>query len=191
MAVTTAIIPNTVREVDEPVPVDIPLDKLRYYDFRRHWTKRILPHLGDKKLNAILIRDFNKYTEGRTGKRFRRGDLPGQFESCDWSLDHRGPYPRYWAYVKHAACHYLVNFNLRLAILAEPKRPWRIITSPEHSSVWDGHTTLFDMNFSAFDIPPSVCFEVAYDRELRPGEYRRTGWAQHWREEMAVGKLPG
>ena len=43
---------------------------MRYYDLQRHWTKRIEPHLGDKKLNAILVRDFNKFTFGRWEKRF-------------------------------------------------------------------------------------------------------------------------
>jgi hypothetical protein len=45
---------------DTPNPAAIALDKLRYYDFRRHWTKRITPHLRDKMLNAILVRDFNR-----------------------------------------------------------------------------------------------------------------------------------
>jgi hypothetical protein len=131
------------------------------------------------------VRDFNKLTFGRSQKPFRHGDLPYMFENCDWRCDHRGPYPRYWAYVKHAACHFLVNFNLRLATLAERKRPWRIITSDKHSSVWDGGVTLFDMNFSALRIPPAECFVLAYEQELRPGKHRRTGWARPWQEEVA------
>jgi hypothetical protein len=174
---------------DTPIPAGIALDTFRYYDFRRHWTKRIAPHLGDKKLNAILVRDFNRYTYGRSQRTFRQGDLPYQFENCEWDWDHRGPRPRYWAYVKHAACHFLVNFNLRLATLAESKRPWRIITSDKHSSVWDGDATLFDMNFSALGIPPAEAFLLAYDRELRPGKYRRTGWPLTWEEEMAELRL--
>ena len=96
---------------------------IRYYDFRRHWTKRIVPHLADPKLNEILVRDFNKFTWGRWRKRFKPGDLPAHFESCDWWLNHHPPHPRYWAYVKHAACHWLANFALRLATLAEPQHP--------------------------------------------------------------------
>jgi hypothetical protein len=30
--------------------------------------------------------------------------------------------PRFWQYVKHGACHWLVNFGLRLAMLAAPAR---------------------------------------------------------------------
>jgi hypothetical protein len=183
MTAATAVAIDSDQD-DRPIPAAIDLEKFRYYDFRRHWTKRVIPHLGDKKLNAILVRDFNKYTSGTLSQKpFRHGDLPYQFEDCEWDWDHRGLRPRYWAYVKHAACHFLVNFNLRLATLAEPKRPWRIITSNKHSSVWDGCTILFDMNFSALGIPPAKGFLLAYDRELRPGKYRRTGWARPWQEE--------
>jgi hypothetical protein len=41
------------------------------------------------------------------------------------------------------------------------------------------------MNFSALGIPPAECFVLAYEQELRPGKYRRTGWARPWQEEMA------
>lgn len=88
---------------------------IRYYDLKRHWTKRIMPHLGDKKLNELLVADFNKYVGGRWNQRFEPGNFPNEFESCDWQLGHRGPWPRYWRYVKHAACHWIVNFALRLA----------------------------------------------------------------------------
>ncbi len=49
--------------------------------------------------------------------------------SCDWGWDRRGRPPKYWDYVKHGACHWLVNFNLELANLAKPKRIWRILMS--------------------------------------------------------------
>jgi hypothetical protein len=55
-------------------------------------------------------------------------------------------------YVKHAACHWLVNFALELAQHVEPNRAWRIITSQEHSTVWDGKDTLFDFNFLALGV---------------------------------------
>ncbi len=96
---------------------------MRYYDVSRHWTRRIEPHLADEQLNTILARDFNRYTFGRWGQRFTRGRCPLEFASCDWHLQHRGPFPRFWRYVKHGACHWLVNFALRLATLTDPARP--------------------------------------------------------------------
>jgi hypothetical protein len=147
---------------------------MRYYDLKKNW-RRVKPHLEDKKLTNILIRDFNKFTTGRWGTPFVHGDLPSDFESCDWDIGHRGRRPAFWRYVKHAACHWLVNFSLRLAMLVEPEKPWRIITSEKHSTVWDGGDTVFDFNFQAFGIDPNECFEAAFEKELKPGKYLRVG----------------
>jgi hypothetical protein len=171
MTTTTAIPLDAVRD-HMPAVAAVALDRLRYYDFRRHWTKRIVPHLADKKLNAILVRDFNRYALSP----FRLGDLPADFDSLDWRLDRRRPHPRYWDYVVAGACHWLVNVNIRLATLAEPDRPWRIITGARHSSVWDGNHTLFDLNYSAFGFSPRECYRQAYERELSPGRFRKGGY---------------
>lgn len=158
---------------------------LRYYDVNRHWTKRIEPHLGDEELNAVLLRDFDKYTMGRWGVPFCVGDAPRDFESCDWSWEHRGPEPRYWRYVKHAACHWLVNFNLRLAMLAEPGRPSRILGSDFHSTVWDGGRTLFDLNFLALGVGPDECFDLANERQLPVGKELRVYLAHDCSSDFA------
>jgi hypothetical protein len=144
-----------------------------------------VPHLQDKELNEILVRDFNKYTFGCWRKKFKPGDHPEDFESSDWRLDHRGRQPRYWRYVKHAACHWIVNFTLRLAMLAKPKRKWRIITSDKHSTVWDGEYTLFDFNFQALGVSPKECFEDAVIGGwiLEPGTYLRVHFAKHYSKE--------
>ena len=60
----------------------------------------------------------------------------------------------FWDYAVHSGCHWVVNFNLRLAELVEPKRPWRIVTTQKHSTVWDGAETLFDINFLALGVHP-------------------------------------
>jgi hypothetical protein len=66
-----------------------------------------------------------------------------------------------------------VNAALRLAELVEPDGAWRIVTSDEHSTVWDGDRTLFDMQFSALDIDPEECFRLAlHEGIMLPiGEY--------------------
>lgn len=158
----------------------------RYYDLPRHWTRKIEPHLGDKKLNDILVRDFNKYTTGISKRQFARGQYPYQFESCDWNIFHRGPHPRYWRYVKHAACHWLVNFNLRLAQLVEPDRPWRIVTSEKHSTVWDGSRTIFEFNFLAFGTPADECFALANGLHLLVGKQLRVYMAEHWSVDRSI-----
>jgi hypothetical protein len=153
---------------------------MRYYDLKGHWTRRIEPHLDDEWLNAILVRDFNKFTYGRWRQVFTAGQYPREFESCDWSIEHRGKEPRYWRYVKHSACYWLVNFNLRLAQLAEPRRPWCILTSDEHSTVWDGDQTLFDFNFLALGVAPEECFRLANRRQLKPGRELKVYLAEHF-----------
>src|SRR5262245_35621054 len=38
----------------------------------------------------------------------------------------------------HRACYWEVNLALRLAMLVEPSKEWRIIYCDDHSTVWDG-----------------------------------------------------
>ena len=167
---------------------------MRFYDLKRNWTRKIVSHLGDETLNRILVDDFNKYTFGRWAQEFKPGEFPHDYETCDWDLEHRGPQPPFWRYVKHSACHWLVNFNLRLAQLVMPQKQWRIITSDQHSTVWDGHGlvdqsvgTLFDFNFLALGVPPDQCFDVAYDVELPVGEYLNVTFADHYTQDLRHG----
>jgi hypothetical protein len=180
---------------------------IEYYDLVKNWRK-IKPHLGDPELNDILVRDFNKLTEGRWGEKFRHGQFPREFENTDWDdliLDDidtvdwdEADYdkffrdfrePEYWRYVKHGASHWLVNFTLRLAQLVEPKKPWRILASDEHApeqhfTVWDGDKLLFDFNFQAFGIPAADAFEIARaGRELKVGERLEMYIPEHWTVE--------
>jgi hypothetical protein len=138
-------------------------EKIHYYDLQKNWTKKIVPHLKDETLNNILVRDFNKYTVNRWNKTFNRGQLPEDIESCDWRYveGRRERGPRFWAYVKHAACAHIANFALCLASLAEPNSSWRIVTSDSHSTVWDGRKTLFEFNYQAFGIPATECWRLA------------------------------
>jgi len=158
----------------------------RYFDLKRQWTRRIIPHLKDKTLNEILVRDFNKFTYGRWQKSFLPGDFPEDFESCDWRWSHgrRGPCPRYWSYVKYSACHWITNFALRLGQLAEPKQAWRIVTSHLHSTVWNGKNTLFEFNLQALGVPAHEAWELAAeseDSEVLPiGQEMELEFAKHY-----------
>jgi hypothetical protein len=172
MSMPALTAPGQTSGDDRRLPEGVDLDRVDYYDLRRHWTKRIVPHLGDRELNARLYRDFWKFTCGR----FRPGDLPIWYEHSDWSGGVPRHFPRFRDYVADGACHWIVNFAIRLACLAEPDRPWRIITSDLHSSVWDGGLTLFEFNYLAFGVPPRECFERAYEVEMPPGRYYSPGY---------------
>lgn len=144
---------------------------MRYYPVVKKW-KKLKPLIANKVVQEVLVRDFNKYTIGRWGLEFKAGMIPFDFESCDWHCERRGKRPEFWNYVKHAACHWVVNFNLELAKLAEPNKQWRIITSNLHSTVWDGEETLFDFNFSALQVDPNEAFEMANKRQLKIGKQK-------------------
>ncbi len=158
---------------------------MKYYNLQKNWTQKIEPHLSDELLVEILVHDFNKFTFGRWGDEFTADKFPRDFETCLWDAEHLGSGPRYRAYVKHSACHWLVNFSLRLASLAVPKKPWRIITSDCHSTVWDGHDTLFDFNFLALGVAPEDCFALAYGLEYPVGEFMKVYFAEHYSQELA------
>jgi hypothetical protein len=156
------------------------MTEINYYNPVKNWRK-IKRHLA--KAEPILVRDFNKFTIGRWRQPFRKGQVPRMFESCDWDIGHKGRSPEYWNYVKHSACHWLVNHNLILAQSVEPNRPWRILTSEGHSTVFDGETTLFDLNFRALGVPAEESYRIATQgrraRELPPGKFLRVYRAQH------------
>lgn len=154
----------------------------KYYDLKSNW-KKVKRHIAAPDVQEILVRDFNKFTWGRWRLKFKSGYLPAAFESCLWDCEHRGRRPKFWDYTKHGACHWLVNFSLRLAQLVEPQKQWRIITSVKHSTVWDGERLLFDFNFQAMGISPRKCFKLAKKKELRVGEYLEVHFAQHWKKE--------
>ena len=157
---------------------------MKYYNLQKNWTHKIEPHLSDELLVEILVHDFDKFIFGRWGGKFTADKFPRDFETSLWDAEHRGSEPRYWAYVKHAACHWLVNFSLRLATLAVPKKPWRIITSDYHSTVWDGQDTLFDFNFLALGVAPEDCFALALGLEYPVGEFMKVYFAEHYSLEL-------
>ena len=148
---------------------------MEYYDLKKHWTKKVVPHLNKLQVLQALVKHFRQVSLAlHNNKEFVAGMLPCQFDSCDWRFEHRGKPPRFWDYTCHGKCHWLVNFNLELAKLVLPERPWRIITSDNHSTVWDGESMLFEFNFLALGIPPNECYFLAHKRVLRIGKDLRT-----------------
>lgn len=152
---------------------------MKYYPFSKKW-KKLKPLIESDLVQTIMVEDFNKFTYGRWRKKFQKGMKPLDFESCDWYMDRKGRKPQFWNYVKHSACHWVVNFQLELAQLAEPKKKWRIITSQDHSVVWDGEETLFDMNFCALGVSPEESFTTANKKQLPIGQKLKVYLAQHY-----------
>jgi hypothetical protein len=156
------------------------IESMKFYPVVKNWSKKISPHLDNPVPQKVLVSDFNVYTVGRYGKRFRLGRYPSEFEISDWRCDVPGRHPRYFRYVSQGACHWLVNFNLMSAMLSEPEKNWRIVTSNAHSTVWDGGQTLFDLNGLALCKGGAPeCFRLAAckpdSKELRLGQLRAAG----------------
>ena len=57
---------------------------------------------------------------------------------------------------------------------------------PVQISLTSSGTWLFDFNFQAMGIDADECFELAYKRELKPGQHKKVYFAEHWRTEMAA-----
>jgi hypothetical protein len=81
MSENTEQLPTTPQADGGQEPTTIS-KSMKYYDLKKNW-RRVKPHLADKKLNDILIRDFNKFTFGRWSQTFTFGNLLYEFESCD------------------------------------------------------------------------------------------------------------
>lgn len=155
---------------------------MEYYPIQKKWSK-IKAAINTESVQAVMVRDMNKFTYGRWHTPFKAGMKPTEVESCDWrwSEPRRGRHPEFWDYVKHAAAPWVVNFNLKIAEIVEPARKWRIITSEEHSTVWDGQNTLFDMNFLALGVDVNEAWELANKTDsfmLMPGEELELEYAE-------------
>ncbi|WP_354267447.1 hypothetical protein [Bradyrhizobium ottawaense] len=179
------MIVSAAKETDDSS--NFPVAQLQYFDLTKNWRK-VKPHLADPKLNMIMRRDFGRFVRGRWRKEFLASQYPSDFDSCDWRLHKKGRRPVWWRYVAHGACHWLANTALTLALLVEPDRQWRIITSNKHSTVWDGDQTLFEFNFQAFGVSAAECFALARDpgckpKELKPRMELRVGLAMHCLDE--------
>jgi hypothetical protein len=67
-----------------------------------------------------------------------------------------------------------------LAMLVEPERRWRILTSQKYSTTWDGEFMLLDFNFDALDIPAREAFERANEQENPIGRFISLSYASHF-----------
>ena len=89
-----------------------------YYNLQKNWRK-VKRHIEHPEVQALLVRDFNKFTYGRWGKNSARHGAD-QFESLRLVVRHRGAMPALLEYAKHAACHWLVIGRCGLHNLSSP-----------------------------------------------------------------------
>lgn len=134
---------------------------LRYYDVQKNWRK-VKPFIQSAEAARIIKENFFRFDDsGRPFDMYLDGPtLPVDHEDVLWRT-RSGPRPKFWDYVCIGGCHWLAYLNFFLAKKVEPKRAWRIVSSTQHSTVWDGGELLFDMNFLARGVPPEEWLRMA------------------------------
>ena len=136
---------------------------MHYYQVQLHWRK-CKPILESPRARQIWTKSMIDFLRARGTRVTTIGSvaLPKDFDSADWR-SHQGPgrKPAFWDYVCHGACHWLVNLNLYVAQQVAPTHDWRIVRSEQHSTVWDGWETIFDMNQLALGTLADECFKLA------------------------------
>lgn len=161
----------------------IKISRIRYFDVVRHWPL-LRSHYYSDESSAIWkpnMRDWNeqKAAEHKFPYKYAasRYTTPSDHDGCDWRCGRRGRSPEFWLFVCHAACHFLVDMNLLVAMSAFPKVPWRIVTQRHHSTIWNGDTenpVLFDPQFLALEVMARQAWQIASrGRFLKPGNALR------------------
>ena len=147
---------------------------MKYINLKYWWPKAEKIYRS-AEARLIWLPDMMDYSEMRRERAEELGvrcngsspsvhALPSDYDSCDWRYhDKKGPHPRYWDFVCHSACHYLVDLHLYVATTVCPNSDWIIVSAPKHSAVWDQKNTLWDLNFLALGVPADEAFELAND----------------------------
>jgi hypothetical protein len=157
---------------------------LTFFDAVGRWSE-IEPHLGDEQFKRILHRDFDRMTYGRWRVHYPTPDrpLPGDFEGYNGHVGrYLGPPGEYRRYTLDLCCHWLVNSQLRLAQLVLPQREWRICYSRQNHTCFDGQSMLFDLEGLSLYGDAFLAYEFAlgFGRQLAPGQYLPTKYAEHF-----------
>ena len=152
----------------------------KYYDIQKNWRKLKPLYEQDSVLflsycemeahAEARLTDFNKENEADgiahrysyEPKTFTKDLRPWDYESCDWMCyyDKPGRKPGYFQWVRHSACHWIVNANYLVITELEPNHPWQIVESDFHSTCVDvSRGLMFDTNFLALGISAEECYQ--------------------------------
>lgn len=159
-------------------------DEFKYVDLRVH-ARRL-----NRILNKPEIRDLYHYTSSAYAmiRRFKliedsdyetwyekwspkpEGELllPSDVDSCDWRWNAPpGRPPKYWDFVCHGSCHWMVEANLQVAKRLLPEYNWIILSGELHSTVVAPEAKLiFDMQYSALQVSERTGLEMIFGESL-------------------------
>lgn len=156
----------------------IKIRRIAYFPIVRHW-RRLKPLFESDEAERLWRANLRDYSEQKAAQhKFKYEHNPARYryprdhDGCDWRCCRVGRHPEFWNYCCHAACHWLVDMNLHVAMSAYPDVPWCILTQRHHSTIWNGDTerpVLFDLNFLALEVPAKQAWEIASaGRMLKP-----------------------
>jgi hypothetical protein len=152
------------------------IDSMKFYPVVKNWSRKICPHLDNPTLQKVLVSDFNKYTTGRWGKRFRLGAISSRLRElwlemgCSWQT------PKVLSVCESWRLSLASQLQSYIGATRGSEKRMACRNSLIHSTVWDGEHTLFDLNGMAlFNGDAPECFVLA---ALAPGS-----------RELALGEL--
>lgn len=157
----------------------IQVEKAIYFPIQQYWWKLRSIYQSEecRKIWHPCMEQYMRWRGFQNGfKHTPKPDAPSPswYDSCDWRFDRPGRKPAFWDYVCHSACHWVADMNLFVAMQAFPKDAWRIITSEEHSTVWNGEPepVLFDTNFLALGVSAPEAMRLALKGKIKkPGKW--------------------
>ena len=145
-------------------------NQLEYYPIQKQW-KKLKPIDKSEPFCEIAHMEMERYAENRAnhyGYKFKPTKYspqitPSDYETCDWRYmtGRRGRHPAFWDYVCHGACHWTAPLGLIVAQVALPERDWVLVTSKQHTTVWDSEHTIMDANFLALNINVAEAWKMA------------------------------
>jgi hypothetical protein len=133
----------------------LPLD-CEYFDHRKHWRK-LQPIFESDEIKDVSNREMNsfKLADYHPGNRvYRTFRYPEEYDYGDWRFWRgRGRPANYLKWVCAGSCHWSAVVNLHVLKIYQPEIPWQLVTSRDHSTVWDGNKLIFDMQYYALTVP--------------------------------------
>lgn len=101
--------------------------KLVQFNWRRHWSKKVAPHLNKECVQAALDFGMSLYCPG-----WSRGDPPYLLGAIPSDRCRVVTNKLSW-YQPHCRCHWIAFFSMAIGILNYPHLDWRFISGDMHT----------------------------------------------------------
>jgi len=143
-----------------------------HYNIQKNW-KKLKPIYESQECRALWYEGCVTYVQSKfedhgiefDPERYTYNFIttPSVIESSDWQygFGKRGRKPAFWQYALAHACHWMAEKDLYIAKKIAPEFDWVIISSEEHTTVFNGIDTIFDTTYNAMGISAEVAYKSA------------------------------